>query len=159
MPCSLALIKNVPHLSPEQDVESALKIFRKSKLEELPVVDDDDALLGYLSLHIVLKNLLPVSMNVTGSGMNIPVQVKAAPGIAKRLKQVKLQKVSDLMERRINTITPESALWEGISQMVECKTCLMLIEKGTGRFLGMMNRFSALEELENMQEKKEEKPR
>jgi CBS-domain-containing membrane protein len=149
MPCASATVQNVPALKPDQEIGAVMKLFKKHQIEHFPVVDEQGILLGYLSQHIILKNLLPVSFTVPGEGA--AVMIGAAPGIAKRLKKIKPLKVADLMERKFQSIHPETPIWEGIYMLVEKGSPLMVIEEKTGRFIGLINRFSALEELERLQ--------
>ncbi|MCD8570558.1 MAG: CBS domain-containing protein [Alphaproteobacteria bacterium] len=150
MPCSSATVQNVPSLTPDQEIGAAMKLFKKHQRESFPVVDDDGVLLGFLSQHIVLKNLIPVSFNIPGAGQG-SVTIGAAPGIAKRLKKIKPLKVEDLMERKFHSIHPETPIWEGIHMLVEHGSPLMVVEEKTGKFIGLIDRFSAIEELERLQ--------
>lgn len=159
MPCASAIVENIKTLSPEQEIGEVLEFFKSYHLENLPVVDKGGILLGYFSLHLLLKNLLPVSINVPNMPkLNPELTLKVAPGIAKRLKKTKPLKVADLMEREVETVHPETPLWEGIAKMIESRKAVMVVEQGTNRFLGMMNRHSALEELERMSEKEDASP-
>lgn len=150
MPCSSATVQNAPTLKPDQEIGAIIKLFKKHQLEYFPVVDEDGILLGYLSQHMILKNLLPVSFNVPGMGQGGAMKMGAAPGIAKRLKKIKPLKAEDLMERKFQSIHPETPIWEGVHMLVEHGSPLMVIEEKTGRYMGLINRFSALEELERL---------
>lgn len=156
MPCASATVQNVPVLKPDQEIGDVLKLFKKHQLEGFPVVDEDGILLGFLSQHIILKNLIPVSFTVPGGGPGGAVTIGAAPGIAKRLKKIKPLKVEDLMERKFQSINPETPIWEGVHMLVEHGAPLMVTEEKTGRFIGLINRFSALEELERLQKQNKE---
>ncbi|MCD8566450.1 MAG: CBS domain-containing protein [Alphaproteobacteria bacterium] len=154
MPCAAATVQNVPVLQAGQEIGDVLKLFKKHRMEHFPVVDEDGVLLGYLSQHIILKNLIPVSFTIPGGGS--AVTIGAAPGIAKRLKKIKPLKVEDLMERKFQSIYPETPIWEGVYMLVEHGSPLMVVEEKTGRFIGLINRFSALEELERLQKQDKE---
>lgn len=153
MPCASATLENVPTLKPDQEIGVVMKLFKKHQLEHFPVVDGEGVLLGYLSQHIILRNLLPVSFNVPGMTETGMMRIGAAPGIAKRLKKIKPLKVEDLMERKFQSIHPETPIWEGVHLLVEHGSPLMVIEENSGRFIGLINRFSALEELERLLKK------
>lgn len=150
MPCASATVQNVPPLKPDQEIGDVMKLFKKHHTENFPVVDEEGILLGYLSQNIILKNLIPVSFTVPGAGAG-SMRIGAAPGIAKRLKKIKPLKVGDLMERKFQSVHPETPIWEGVHMLVEHGSPLMVVEEKTGRFIGLINRSSALEELERLQ--------
>lgn len=155
MPCAAATVENAPSLTPEQEIGAVMKLFKKHKLEHFPVVDEGGVLVGYLSQHIILKNLIPVSFAIPGGG-TASMTIGAAPGIAKRLKKIKPLKVSDLMERKFQSVHPETPIWEGVHMLVEHGSPLMVVEEQSGRFIGLIDRFSALDELERLQKQDKE---
>jgi CBS-domain-containing membrane protein len=156
MPCASATVQNVPTLSPDQEIGTVMKLFKKHQLEHFPVVDEDGILLGYLSQHIILRNLLPVSFSIPGMTETGVMRIGAAPGIAKRLKKIKPLKVEDLMERKFQSVHPETPIWEGVQMLVEYGSPLMVVEDQSGKFIGLINRFSALEEMERLLKQEKE---
>lgn len=148
MPCHAAIVEKVPHLTPDQTIEEAMKIFKKSKLDCLPVVEGGKTLSGFLSLHIVLKNLLPVSVTIEGPMQGQEFIVGAAPGVSKRLKKVVLLSVDNLQDRKFTAIKPDTPLWEGIRHIVQNGGPLPVIDPETEKFLGIVNEQSLLTALE-----------
>lgn len=151
MSCKAAIIDKYPKASPADPVEEILEIMKKGKVETVPVVDEDGSLVGVFSLLVMMKALLPVSVAVSG-GVNMDIVIPAAPGIAKRLNKVHMLHISDLMERRVNAVAPQTAIWEALNLLVQGGSPLFVADPKTGRYLGTITSQSALEELNRMKE-------
>lgn len=151
MPCHTAMLDKLITVTADQSVEEAMDVLKKSDIDAVPVVDGDGILEGVFSTHILLKNLLPVSLT-TGDELHMDIKVGAAPGVAKRLKKVKPLKVSELMERKFNVVAPETPLWEGVNLLVNQGPPVLVIEKESGKLLGMILEQSLIDELERVQD-------
>lgn len=155
MPCHSALIDNVVVAEPETPVEKVLADMRKKKARLSVVVDEGGALLGYLDMSVLLKNLLPVSLSVQVPGKSSDLMVGAAPGIAKRLRKVKPVAVTNVMERKFNSVLPNTPIWEGVEMLVEYGSPVFVLDEGTDNYVGAIDEATAIAELERMQDKPE----
>lgn len=151
MPCHAAIAEKFLTVSPDMEVEKALKELKKKKLDEAAVVNEDGVVEGIFSLPVVMKNLLPVSVAMS-DGIQLDVTVRAAPGIAKRLRKVYPLTVEQLMERKFNAVLPETPIWEAVHHLVNAGSALVVIEGENRKFLGMITAQSAMEELKRLQE-------
>lgn len=151
MPCHAAMIKKLITVRSDETVEGAMKTLKKNKIDAVPVVNEDGTLEGVFGVHILLKNLLPVSVNV-GEGLQIDMKVNAAPGVAKRLKKVKPLPVSDLMERKVNVVSTGAPLWEGLNLILSHGAPVLVVEENTGKLKGMITEQSMIDELERVQD-------
>lgn len=157
MPCHSAMIANVLTVKPEEVVEDVIKKMRDKKKpsDTVVVVDENGKMLGYFTMKVLLKNLLPVSLSVQNSAVSNDVMVGAAPGIAKRLFKVKPIAISQVMERNFRALAPDTPTWEGVQALVEYGSPIFVIEEGTEKFVGAMDENSAIAELERIQNKQE----
>lgn len=57
LPVHLAMARAVVRCLPEQDVEAALRIMAEAQVHRLPVVDENERLVGILSMTDVLRGL------------------------------------------------------------------------------------------------------
>lgn len=137
--------------SPGDSVESVLKAMKKAKVEVVPVIDDEDCLVGVFSLQILMKNLLPVTVAL-GGGISPDVKLTAAPGIARRLNKIHTLTIGELMDRKVAAITPEMPLWEAVNFLVQNSGPLIVTEQGTGKVIGMITAQSALDELNRLKD-------
>ncbi|MCB9984008.1 MAG: CBS domain-containing protein [Rhodospirillales bacterium] len=151
MPSHAAISEEFMIFSPDMEVEKALKELKKKKQDAAIVIGEDGQVEGEFSLQSVMKNLLPVSVAMA-DGIQLDVTVRAAPGIAKRLKKVYPLKVADLMERKIHAIAPEMPIWEAVNHLVNTCAPLWVIERESGKCLGVITAQSAMDELKRLQE-------
>lgn len=142
-----ALIKKGPTLKPDQSVEEAISLLEKKKLRNAPVIEEDGTLAGFFSIRHLMKNMLPVSVQID-NGLQMTVPVSMAPGMDKRLETLKKEPVSALMERKMKTITLDTPLWEVVRLLIEERRSLPVLEEKTGRFLGIVTEQSVLQSLE-----------
>ncbi|MCL4677585.1 MAG: CBS domain-containing protein [Alphaproteobacteria bacterium] len=153
MPCYAAIEKKLVKLAPDQNVESAIALLKKSKVNSAPVVDEQGKLLGLFSFKGLMRNLIPVSVAMT-DGIKVDIKVGAAPGVAKRLGRVKPLKVTEVMDRKVLSVGPEEPLWEGVSLLTNHGGPLAVVDEHN-KLLGMITYTSMLAELEAMQDSAE----
>ncbi|MFP4313912.1 MAG: HPP family protein [Alphaproteobacteria bacterium] len=154
MPCHSAMVEHVLIAKPDETVEDVLAKLRKKKdCHTIVVLDENSALLGYVDMKVLLKNLLPVSVEV-GSGTPVAdiKTVGAAPGIAKRLRKVKPLPVHAIMEREFETLPPDAAIWVGVQALVEHGSPVFVVEEESRKFAGLINEESTINELERIQD-------
>ena len=151
MPSHAAITEQFLALLPNTEVEKALKELKKKKLESAIVINDKGQVEGTFSLQGVMKNLLPVSVAME-DGIQLDITVRAAPGIAKRLRKVYPLKVSELMDHKVQAVAPETPIWEVINYLVSHNDSLWVIEPESGKCLGMITAQSAMDELKRLQE-------
>ncbi len=128
MPCHIAIDKKILTVLPEDNVEKTLKAIKKSKAAGAAVVDEDGLLLGILSVKILLQNLIPVSVAMAGD-VQIDVKLQAAPGVAKRYKNILPLTVSEVMDRKPCTVSPDSAIWEGVGLLSKYGNLLCVVDE------------------------------
>lgn len=144
-----SLRKNIT-VSETESVEKAAAFLMENNLEALCVVDDEMKPLGIFSIPVLLKNLLPVSVAMN-DGSNIEIQMSAAPGILKRLKNVALLPVFDLMERRIIAVPEGAPVWEGLKLVLQHHMPLIVLD-AEGRVTGQITPGSVYEALSRVKE-------
>ena len=157
MPCHSAMIGNILIVNPDEAVEDVIKKMKDKKKpsETAVIVDEGGKMLGYFTMKVLLRNLLPVSLSLQNSAVGNDVMVGAAPGIAKRLFKVKPIAISQVMERKFSTLAPDTPTWEGVQALVEHGSPIFVIEEGTEKFVGAMDEDSTIAELERIQNKQE----
>ena len=153
MPCHEAMLKKPVIVKPEQSVEDVLKILESNKISAAPVVDGKGILQGVFSMKILLKSLIPVSVTM-GDGFQLDIKIGAAPGIAKRLAHVLPLPVSDLMDRKVTTVSPDAPLWEGVSLLTKHSGSLSVVDDKM-KFLGLITYASLVGALERLAETSE----
>lgn len=151
MPSHAAIAEKGLTFTPDTEVEKALKELKKKNIEAAAIVNEDNIVEGVFSIPIVMKNLLPVSVTMQ-DGIQLDVTVRAAPGIAKRLKKVYPLTVADLMDRKYNSINPETPIWEAVHHLVNSNGPLLVVDAEKNSYIGMITAQSAMDELKRLQE-------
>lgn len=148
MPCHTAITKKNITSSPDDSVEKVLKDIRKAKVSACAIIDENGLFIGLFSMKILLKDLIPVSVAMT-DGVEIDIKVTAAPGVAKRLENVKILPVSELMDRNPTTILPDAPIWEGVSLLTKRGEPLSVVDS-SDKFQGLITYESLVYDLENV---------
>ena len=148
MPCHSAVIKKSLTVSPEDTVESVLVAIKKEKVDTAAIIDSDGHFVGLFSKKILLKNLIPVSVAMA-DGIEIDIKLTAAPGVAKRLGNVKALKVSELMDRKPHVIAPDAPIWEGVGELTKHGSPLSVVDE-QNKFHGLITYDSLVDHLESM---------
>lgn len=150
MPCSSAMITQVVTIEPDETVADAMILFDKHSIRSLPVIGENNELLGVFSSHQLLKGLLPVSVTMEEGLRRLDFVIGTAPGVAKRLDRLKNNKISDHMARDVVVLAPSTQTWETIRLLVKHGSPLPVIDEDTGKFLGLMSEQAAIRELERI---------
>ncbi len=148
MPCHSAVVKKSVAVKPSDSVENVLAEIKKGKVTAAAIIDDNGRFLGLFSLKILLKNLIPVSVAMA-NGVEIDIKLTAAPGVAKRLNNVKTLSVLELMDRKPAKILPDAPIWEGVSELTRHGSPLCVVDDHD-KFYGIITYDSLVEDLENM---------
>jgi len=149
MPCYAAVVKNDIRVLPDETVDHVLMLLEKSGNRAAAVIDRDGVFLGSFSLKILLKNLLPVSVAMA-DGVQIDVKVSAAPGVSRRLSNIKPLPVSEVMDRKPVTVLPDTPVWEGVGLLVKYGSPLVVVDGDTRMFHGLVTHESLVDNLENI---------
>lgn len=149
MPCHSAIVSKSVSVKPEDTVADVLKAIKKAKLTEASVIDESGVFCGVFSMKILLSSLIPVSVAMS-EGVQLDVRLPAAPGVAKRLQNVKSLPVSNIMDRKPATVKPDTPVWEGVSLLTKHGSPLCVIDD-KGKFHGLITHESLVEDLGNME--------
>jgi len=149
MPCHTAITKKSVTVTAEDTVAHALALTKKNQSSNAAVIDEDGKLIGLFSNKVLLKNLIPISVAMS-DGVQIDVKVTAAPGVAKRLNNVKAHTIAQVMDRKPLTVNTDTPIWEAVSLLVKNGGPLCVVDSGE-KFFGFITYRSLLEDLENMQ--------
>ena len=152
MACHAAIIDKALTLKMDMSVEYALKAMKKKNVDCAPVLDPDKRVAGIFSYKILMKNLLPVQIAMK-DGSQMDIQISAAPGIVKRLKNIQLVTLDQVMERQdISVVYPETPTWEGVKMMVQTDNPLIVIDPESEKYVGFISQNSMHDELERLKE-------
>lgn len=149
MPCHSAILSKSVSVQPDMKVDQALKALKKAKVTAASVISDDGEFQGIFSMKILLSSLIPVSVAIS-EGVHLDIKLPAAPGVSKRLNNIKALPVSDVMNRKPASVTPDAPVWEGVSLLTKHGNPLCVVDS-KGKFHGLITYESLVEDLSNME--------
>lgn len=149
---SLLGIIDVVTVPPEATVEQALHMLDDRGLRAAPVVDKDNIFLGMFSTHDVIRSLVPSYM--TAGMASLDFAVGASPVLADRLRQQFPSRVGDHVSAdNCMKIMSQTHTWEALRLLAEYGSPLPVVERDTGRLLGLISEQSAIEALLKLEAK------
>lgn len=119
---------NVPTINEKATVREAVTLLHDSALSGLPVVDDNDELVGMVTEHDVIKALMPgyqelMSDESTRPDFNFLLETRA--------KEVRERAVSDIMIRNVIALSVDDTVIKAASTMlVKRIKVLPVVDKG-----------------------------
>lgn len=151
-PCKEAMVDKIITINPENTVKQALEIFEINNIRSLPVVDENQHLLGIFGLKHLLFSLLPKSVTMEDGLTRLDFVVGGAPAIAKKLKKMQNTPVKDIMDKNPAVLHPDTATWEALRVMAIHGSPVVIVEEDTGKFTGMISRLSLLNDMNRLAE-------
>ncbi|WP_171060878.1 HPP family protein [Poseidonocella sp. HB161398] len=149
--------ENQKTIHPDASVATAFNMIKASRARFLPVVDDEGRYLGVFSAPTLLKLILPKASTIDMGGAfgssgkldNLRFFSLSKEDFIAQLARLKDEKVSDNMSRpeNIPVAAPDTPVMEGIHLIYKYKRHVMLVEPGTGRFVGTVSANSLLDQV------------
>lgn len=162
MTCATAFFSDFVSARPDQTIEDALHLLREHGIRALPVVDGEGFMVGRFDFIVLLSNLLPgsVTVDMRGTGfeelmdhnlklasvLNGESEVKCA----QRLEALLPVRLEDVMDTEVTTVYPTTPLWEGIRLLVQHRGPLGVVDKESGKLVGLITVQSAMRALARM---------
>jgi CBS domain-containing protein len=161
MPCRDAMITDVITARADQTVADAVALFEKNKITSVPIIDDENKVIGVFSFTHLLENILPMSLAV-GNGFNGPLArlkhmeisldslSEAKPWVAKRLILELPKKLQGTMIQSPAMVRPDTPLREGIRKLVKYGSPLVVVKDDSNTLEGLITYHKTLLALNNL---------
>jgi len=114
------MVKNFKTLSPDSPISDALQIFKESKKDTktifgIMVINEDDSILGMISMYDILLFLLPKHVKIWGNISDIEIEgiIDQSAGKLNNLL------VGDIMTPKIISISPDTHLMMMLDIMIK----------------------------------------
>lgn len=150
------MTRDLTAVSPETSVAEAAKTMARQRLTGVPVVDEDNVVVGFISESDIIRSVVPTMTR--GEGLFAPVDFV---DVARRMSQVGERTVGDFMSERAITVTTDTDIYE-LSELMLGKGYKTLPVVKDGRLEGVVHRSdvsTALMELEETDENRSEEAR
>lgn len=154
MPCHATIDQNSICVKQTETIETIVALMQERGQSIVAVENEDGVFEGVFSLQTLMKNSLPVSVAMN-DGVQMDIKVPAAPGIAKRLDKVLPLPVQGFIDRQIVVIRPDTAIWQGVSLLIQHGEPLVVVDTDKQTFVGFMTFQTAYAELNRLKESEE----
>jgi len=150
LPCHTALDDRFLAVSEDAVLEDVLAELESKSISYAVVIGPDDSVTGLFSRHSLLRNILPVSVNLGDGAGQGDVTIGAAPHIAKRLLKALPLAVHNFMDRTFQVLYPETPLWEGMRGLLKSNAPMVMLQSDTRQLVGLMTIESAVRALQTI---------
>ncbi len=97
------MLKNTISVIPECPLEEVIKIMAIQRINGIPIVDNQQKVIGFISQHDIIKELLPNYLGIINSNSFITEFIQ----LSKKLKEYANYKVEEFMKKNIITINED----------------------------------------------------
>ncbi|OGX40959.1 MAG: hypothetical protein A2984_01825 [Omnitrophica WOR_2 bacterium RIFCSPLOWO2_01_FULL_41_12] len=137
------MTKDINSITPETTCQEAVGLLEKMQISGLPVIDEQDKLVGMFTEKEILSYILPSYIEKVGRFI-----YEANPKATKtKFTQLSKIKVSQLMRRNVITTTEDTALCEVARIMLTQKARRLPVLDKSGKVVGIVARGDVLKAL------------
>jgi len=144
------MITDVKSISPDTVAKDALEVLHNARVNSLPVVDKGRKPVGMFTEKNVLSYMLPSYLERVGKFV-----YEENPKVLKtKFAELNQTKVSQLMQKEVNTVTEETSLWEMAKLMMtrEHTPRVLIVVSQEGKMVGIATRSDLLRALAKIAE-------
>lgn len=150
MPIKEAMLTSIHTLKPDDDVGTAITLMLQTRINSLPVVDNDNRLIGVLGVDQIIHHVLPVGVSLDAELNYLEFLHGATAWMVKRLHKTAARKVQDIMVAHALVTHPESPIPEGLRLLLHSRGSIPVIND-QHKICGVVSLWSVLEMLQNYQ--------
>lgn len=144
MTCSLIMTAN-PHTVPDSEtVGEAARILVQHRCNHLPVVDAQGIFIGMFGLYDLMNLLIPKVALAGGLVPNLRFMGDDPEALRARFRDVRSRAVSEVAERDIPVLHPDTPEIEALRLFCLERTTLPVVERGTKKLVGIVSYWDAL---------------
>jgi len=111
------------------------------RYRSLPVVDDQGRYLGIVGVNCMLRLVLPKAVVMDKGLANVPYMSTALDELRTRLRNVVDEPVTTCLDTEVTTVDPDTPTLDTLLTLYRTKTSLPVVEKETGRLVGVISYF------------------
>lgn len=141
--------RDVPTVTPDDDVQTVLRVMREHELPGVPVVSDDGALVG-----IITEDDLVLSDEE--EDLHLPFHIELMGGVVylgrmkhydERLKRALALTAENLMTADPITVGPDDSVHDAARVIAERRHNRLPVVDGAGKLVGVLTRLDVLDAL------------
>ncbi len=137
------MTKEVNHISPDMDATAAIALLQKMQISGLPVVDENNKLIGMFTEHEILSNILPSYIQNVGAFVyeNSPKVIKDKVNAFSGLK------VRDIMRKDLISVNEDTSIYEVARLMLTKKARRIPVVNKDNQIVGIIARVDLVKAL------------
>ncbi|MBF0143390.1 MAG: CBS domain-containing protein [Magnetococcales bacterium] len=128
------MVRTVRTVKPDEPLRSVAAVICTNKISGMPVVDDEDRLIGIISEKDILNALLPSFHDF----LEDPIRARDFQSMEEAYTGLLTKTVADLMTRRAVYVTPDDPVMKAASQMSLQKFRRVPVVEG-GKLVGIIS--------------------
>ncbi|MFW6149309.1 MAG: HPP family protein [Atribacterota bacterium] len=97
------MVRDTTSVLPDCLLEEVIQIMAIQRINDIPVVDEEQRIVGFISYHDIIKSLLPNYLGIINNNSFITEFTQ----LSKKLKEYAHHKVEEFMKKNIITINEE----------------------------------------------------
>jgi len=152
------MITEVISARPDQTMADALEIFQQKKIRGMPVLDDDNHVIGIFNFHLLLRALLPAPaamedddlMRLKHISLSLDHITGVTPWLERRLQNGLPRTLDTLMVRKFKTVRPDTPLREGVRLLVEYGSPIPVVVDDKNTIAGIITSQSTIKAIQNL---------
>jgi CBS domain-containing protein len=131
-------------LHPSDTVGTASRYLLDHHLRHVPVVDEAGRYLGIFGIFSLLRRTLPQAATLEGGLENLSFVSDGLQELREHLQQVADESVLTCVRQDIPVVHSDTPLMETVLVLLRTRIALPVVEKGTGRLVGIISSWDAL---------------
>lgn len=119
-------------VTPETEIRDVARIMRENQFSGVPVVDEQDGLLGIITeMDLIARNApLQRPQYIAVLSAMIPVNIAEVRQYREQLRQVLATTAGDLMQEEVETVSPETPIEEALEAMLDPEVTMLPVMEG-----------------------------
>ncbi|QEP44360.1 CBS domain-containing protein [Ectothiorhodospiraceae bacterium BW-2] len=126
-------------LHPYDTIHLAAEVVMKYRYRNLPVVDDESIFQGCFGIGSLLRMVLPHAAVMQNGLDHLQFLSDDLSQMNSRFCQHQQRPVSDFMERKVKTVSPDNPLIDTMLIVYREKSSLPVVEPHSGKLVGMIS--------------------
>lgn len=128
-------------------VGTAIQYILSHHLRHVPVVDADNRYLGVFGIYSALQLTLPKAVTMDRGLQDVSFVTADLKELSERLREREKEPVVNSLRQDIPVVDPDTSLAETILLLLRTRIALPVVEKTSGRLVGMVSSWGALENI------------
>lgn len=138
---------NPPMLKATETVRQGARLIMARRYRNIPVVDEQGRYLGVFGVGCLLRAILPKAVVLEQGLSSVPYVTDTLKDLRRRLAEVEDEPVTMCMSTDATAVPPDTQLVETLLILYKTRSSIPVVEKDTGRLMGMISYFDVVQKV------------